>query len=687
MNYEQVTDVVKTGVCDDPNGTGDQIEYVLIKTKPATKSDIADAGRSFSSETVDLYENLSEDEKSALISDIEKRVTDSHYAEQTAIYMARATIATDLNVTAKTDLAVTGEALPLVNVTGKGGTVKYRVNNDPEAPSEFTSELPNTTEAGVYTVEWYVEGDNNYRCLTKTSTTGIITEITEETPNVVTVKVKDVAISAEPEDYTGEYDGESHSATVTAIGPKSIKIVYSLNENEKIRFGENDETMTEVVPSFTDAGEYTVYYRITSESEGVDPVSGSLSVVIGKKQVTVTPVTGQCKFIGEEDPKFSYTINDLIGEDELEIPLGRKEGEDIGTYDFVMGELSEDVINYDVVFDDQMKFEIKAVPVGDMTAELDKTTFENVGDTAQIAVTISPENATNKDVTFESSAEDIATVDENGKVTVHKNGDVVFTVTANDGKSFELMLSVSIDEINKREAAEKAAAEKAAAEKAAAEREAAEKAAAEKAAAELEAAKEEAQATMNEQVTVTQEGSKISVGWKKSMSADGYYVYAQYYGKKVTKPVKIIKNHTTTKTTITRINGKKISQKKNFFVYVVPYKIIDGKNVELGKSTVAYLVGSQNTKYSNVRSFTLIKSKYSVKVGKTAKIKAKITLVDKNKKHLPKEYGAKFRYKSSDTGIATVSKSGKIKGIGKGTCTIYVYSVSGLVRKAKVTVE
>ena len=122
-------------------------------------------------------------------------------------------------------------------------------------------------------------------------------------------------------------------------------------------------------------------------------------------------------------------------------------------------------------------------------------------------------------------------------------------------------------------------------------------------------------------------------------------------------------------------------------VYVGPYKIIDGKNVELGKSTVAYLVGSQNTKYSNVRSFTLIKSKYSVKVGKTAKIKAKITLVDKNKKHLPKEYGAKFRYKSSDTGIATVSKSGKIKGIGKGTCTIYVYSVSGLVRKAKVTVE
>ena len=211
--------------------------------------------------------------------------------------------------------------------------------------------------------------------------------------------------------------------------------------------------------------------------------------------------------------------------------------------------------------------------------------------------------------------------------------------------------------------------------------------AADKAAKELAAAKEEAQAAMNEQVTVTQKGKKFTVKWKKSTSADGYYVYASYCGKKATKPAKTIKKNTTTKVTISKINGKKISTKKNFHVYVVPYKIIDGKKVALGKSTVVHLVGAKSTKYSNVKKLTLKKTKYTVKVGKTAKIKAKVTLVNKNKKHIPKSHGAKFRYKSSDTSIATVDKNGKIKGIKKGKCTIYVYSINGLTKKAQITVK
>ena len=257
---------------------------------------------------------------------------------------------------------------------------------------------------------------------------------------------------------------------------------------------------------------------------------------------------------------------------------------------------------------------------------------------------------------------------------------------AYDALSADQKKKVSADTLKKltdAETALKAAEKKAAEDKAAAEKKAAE----EKAARELAAAKEEAQAAMNEQVTVTQKGKKFTVKWKKSSAADGYYVYAQYCGKKITKPAKTIAKNTTTKTTITKINGKKINQKKQFCVYVVPYKIIDGKKVALGKSTVAHLVGAKSTKYSNVKKLTLTKKKYTVKVGKTAKIKAKVTLVNKNKKHIPKGHGAKFRYKSSDTSIATVDKNGKIKGIKKGKCTIYVYSINGLMKKAKVTIK
>ena len=257
---------------------------------------------------------------------------------------------------------------------------------------------------------------------------------------------------------------------------------------------------------------------------------------------------------------------------------------------------------------------------------------------------------------------------------------------AYDALTADQKKKVSADTLKKltdAETALKAAEKKAAEDKAAAEKKAAE----EKAARELAAAKQEAQAAMNEQVTVTQKGKKFTVKWKKSSAADGYYVYAQYCGKKITKPAKTIAKNTTTKTTITKINGKKINQKKQFRVYVVPYKIIDGKKVALGKSTVAHLVGAKSTKYSNVKKLTLTKKKYTVKVGKTAKIKAKVTLVNKNKKHIPKGHGDKFRYKSSDTSIATVDKNGKIKGIKKGTCTIYVYSINGLMKKAKVTIK
>ena len=210
---------------------------------------------------------------------------------------------------------------------------------------------------------------------------------------------------------------------------------------------------------------------------------------------------------------------------------------------------------------------------------------------------------------------------------------------------------------------------------------------ADKATKELAAAKQAAQAAMNSEVKVTVKGKKIKVQWTKTTSADGYDVYVQYCGKKITKPVKTIKKNSTTKATIKKINGKKLNLKKQFRVYVVAYKMIDGKKVTLAKSNTGHVVGTKNKKYTNVKSIKLKKKAYTIAVGKTVKVKAKIKLVDKNKKHIPKSHGAKFRYRTSDSSIATVSKSGKIKGIKKGTCTIYVYAINGKMKKVKVTVK
>ena len=188
---------------------------------------------------------------------------------------------------------------------------------------------------------------------------------------------------------------------------------------------------------------------------------------------------------------------------------------------------------------------------------------------------------------------------------------------------------------------------------------------------------------------VKQKKDQMQISWTKVSEADGYDVYVKYCSSKSShiKPVKTVKNNRKTFVTVKKINGKKLNLKKNFTIYVRAYRKVGGKKKILAKSVTGHVAGYWNQKYSNVKEVTLLKSRYTIKTGKTARIKAKVTLLKKNRKHLPKSHGPRFRYKSSDTSIATVNRSGRIKGVKKGTCTIYVYSINGFAKKVRVTVK
>ena len=47
----------------------------------------------------------------------------------------------------------------------------------------------------------------------------------------------------------------------------------------------------------------------------------------------------------------------------------------------------------------------------------------------------------------------------------------------------------------------------------------------------------------------------------------------------------------------------------------------------------------------------------------------------------------KVAYETDNPNVATVTKSGKVKAVGKGKCTIYAYAQNGVFAKCRITVK
>jgi uncharacterized protein YjdB len=76
---------------------------------------------------------------------------------------------------------------------------------------------------------------------------------------------------------------------------------------------------------------------------------------------------------------------------------------------------------------------------------LDKTSLDmNIGDITNLIATVTPDNATNKNVTWTSSDSSIATVDSTGKVTAIKEGSVTITATTSDGSNKSATCTINV---------------------------------------------------------------------------------------------------------------------------------------------------------------------------------------------------------------------------------------------------
>ncbi len=178
--------------------------------------------------------------------------------------------------------------------------------------------------------------------------------------------------------------------------------------------------------------------------------------------------------------------------------------------------------------------------------------------------------------------------------------------------------------------------------------------------------------------------SSLIISWTKVNNVDGYDVFFAKCGEdNKVKLAKTIKGNKTFKWT-----KKSLKKKTGYKAIVKAWVKKNGKKTYVKASPRLHAYTSGGTKkFTNPKKVTVNKTSVSLKSGKTYKIKASVTKLQKGKTLIPKGHDPKLRYISSNKKIATVSKSGKITAKSKGNCKIYVIAVNGARKAIKITVK
>ena len=290
------------------------------------------------------------------------------------------------------------------------------------------------------------------------------------------------------------------------------------------------------------------------------------------------------------------------------------------------------------------------VEIQKLTIEAEKETLTKIGESTELKVKIEPENADLQKLIWKSDNEKVAITDENGKVTAVGNGTAEITVTTEDGKiTASIMITVKVPDeptINKTTGFRRLRAR-----------------------------------------SVKQTKTSVTLQWNIIKDADGYFIYGNRCNTG-TKSYKYRKLATITGGDISTWTQKDL-KKGTYYKYVVKaYRLVNGKKVVTDTSISVHAV-TGGGKYGNAKAVSVTQignkrnvSKITLKMGKTAQIKAKE--VKKDKKI---ERHRKLCYESSNTKVATVTPDGLIRATGKGTCTIWVYAQNGVYKALKITVK
>lgn len=179
-----------------------------------------------------------------------------------------------------------------------------------------------------------------------------------------------------------------------------------------------------------------------------------------------------------------------------------------------------------------------------------------------------------------------------------------------------------------------------------------------------------------------QKGNRgIQLTWGKWTGCSGYEVYWSYCnGSK--QNYKKLKTVTSTEKRL--CIHKKLKTNRAYKYFIAVYQIKDGNKTYLAKSPVIH-VAMRHEGRTNIKSIQTNKSAVTLSPQKTFQLKASASKENKKKKLLT--HDSKFRYYTDDREVASVTKTGKIRAVKQGTCSVYIIANNGVSKKITVTVK
>lgn len=173
--------------------------------------------------------------------------------------------------------------------------------------------------------------------------------------------------------------------------------------------------------------------------------------------------------------------------------------------------------------------------------------------------------------------------------------------------------------------------------------------------------------------------NSIVLSWKKYTGATGYDVYWRYCDGSINyKKVGTVKNGKLS------ITHKKLKKDREYKYFIAAYKMVEGRKIYIAKSNGVH-VAMKKAATTNVASIKVNKKKVTLAVGKTFTLKCEIKAENSSKNLI--FHTSSYRYYTTNSKVAIVSKAGVIKAKGKGTCSIYVLANNGVYKKVKVKVK